>query len=298
MENLILSETWVVVGGGGQLGRSLKSALSLHGKKHYVLPHDQVDITNQESVSELFHKYKPNVLINAAAWTNVNAAEENAKNVFEVNSHAPKLLAIESSKFDTTFVQISTDYIFSGMRDVPWSETDQPHPISIYGKSKFAGEQNVIEYCNSPYYIVRTAWLYSDFGPNFVKQIIRKYFATSEPFGVISNEYGQPTSSSDLADQLILLVDSRVTSGIFHGTNAGEASRWEFASKILELLELDLGRIFPTVGNGAEVIGIRPKYSVLSHDNWKLSNLSCMRHWTEALKSALPAIYTTTKNER
>ncbi len=297
MEDLSLNQKWVVVGGNGQLGKSLRDALSFFQKSYTILSHNEVDITSQQEVQNLFERFRPDVVVNAAAWTNVDSAQFHSAKVFEVNSFGPKNLALEATRHGTTLVQISTDYVFSGNRQRPWGLSDPPSPVSVYGKSKYLGEKNVLEFCNSRHYVVRTAWLYSEYGSNFVKSILRRYRQDLGQFPVVIDQIGQPTSALDLANQLILLVDSALPSGIFHGTNSGATSRYEFAIKILDMLDLDQTRVYPVYNSESDIPNLRPNYSVLSHDMWGDSGLSPMRHWVGALESSLPSINSAIRNE-
>jgi dTDP-4-dehydrorhamnose reductase len=281
---------WLITGANGQLGRSIVEQLNSLEIENYPLIRSDLDVTNRDQIKNIFSRLKPDVVINTAAWTDVEGAESWPDEARSINSDAPAYLAKASKLIGAKFIHISTDYVFSGDSVKPWAESDLPEPNSIYGKSKAAGEANVLfEYPESSY-IVRTAWLYSRFGNNFVKKIAHKALNSEQGLKVVNDQIGQPTCATELSQQIIEMIRVDAVPGIYHGTSSGQASWFDLAQEIFSLLGKDRSMLAPikTVELNQKVI--RPKYSVLGHENWQLAGLKPMKHWKKALEKALPSI--------
>ncbi|MFM8896018.1 MAG: dTDP-4-dehydrorhamnose reductase, partial [Actinomycetales bacterium] len=213
----------LVTGANGQLGSELVDAyLSRATEGDSVVGVDlpEVDITDESAVQAMFERVQPDVVVNCAAWTAVDAAEEQEAAALRVNGTAPGLLAAACAATGAWLVQISTDYVFDGQAQTPYDEDATPNPQSAYGRTKLAGEIAVREQLPERHYIVRTAWLYGVRGANFVKTILKAQ-AERGSVSVVDDQVGQPTYARDLAAQIVALLDRRPAAGIFHGTNEG-----------------------------------------------------------------------------
>jgi dTDP-4-dehydrorhamnose reductase len=280
---------WLILG-GGQLAKSLETELTRNSVRFTSLNHSQLDVTDEKRVSQVFLSERPTVVVNAAAWTNVELAEKHEAEARLVNAVGPEILANASATSESVFVQISTDYVFSGLSRVPWPENALVAPISAYGRTKAEGEEQVTRAYSQGSYIVRTAWLYSHFGKNFVKTMASIAINESREVDVVSDQVGQPTSAYDLAVQIRLLVESNSRNGIYHGTNSGSASWFELAQFIFDFCKANPKRVKPIDTTQNAKLAIRPAYSVLGNANWLREGLSPMRDWRIALKEALPKI--------
>ena len=281
---------WLILGGDGQLGRAMSDELARSNTEFISLSHTQLDITNQNDIDSFFTRELPNVVLNAAAWTNVDLAESQEGEAFLINAHGPKLLAEACAKFDAKFVHLSTDYVFSGISNAPWSETSEVAPVSAYGRTKAAGERAVLDIYPSGSYVVRTAWLYSPWGKNFVKTLLKLALDGSGSIEVVNDQVGQPTSASDLAQQIQQMIVQNVSPGIYHGTNSGQATWFELAQKIFELAQVDCERVVAVNSSRFPRPAKRPAYSVLGHNHWVQVGLNPMQPWQGALMDVFPAI--------
>ena len=280
----------LVTGSNGQLGTELVN-------RYFDRPNDElfvgdlpdIDITSELSIASTFASIAPDVVINCAAWTAVDAAEEKESSAFTVNAEGPAILATYCARAGARLVQISTDYVFGGDATEPYREDSQPGPITAYGRTKLAGENFVRELLPDSHLVIRTAWLYSPTGHNFVKTIIKAQ-RDRETLSVVTDQIGQPTSASDLADQIVTLLDTYSGSGIFHGTNSGVTSWYEFARAIMSEIGEDPERILPTDSSSYVQLAPRPAYSVLGHQGWAAVGMEPMRDWRVALHEAIPDI--------
>lgn len=239
---------------------------------------DDVDITSKEEISKKMNNIKPDFVVNAAAYTDVDGAESNQKLAFEVNAEGVKNLAICCKKNDSILVHVSTDYVFDGSRDT-YDEDAKPKPINVYGRSKYAGEK-YLKLINPPYYLIRTSWLYGSSGKNFVYAILDLAKKQKE-ISVVNDQRGSPTYARDLAESIRYIVEKKPAFGIYHRTNDGVCTWFDFARKIIEFKKLKV-KIKPMTSDKLDRAAKRPKSSVLL--NTKLPKL---RHWEEALKEFL-----------
>lgn len=281
---------WVILGGEGQLGRAMSVELDRNNTKFTSLSHAQLDITKQKAIDNFFARELPDVVLNAAAWTNVDLVESQEENALLINAYGPKLLAEACAKFDAKFVHISTDYVFSGISNSPWSETSEVAPVSAYGRTKAAGERAVLDIYPGGSFVVRTAWLYSPWGKNFVKTLLKFALDGNGSIEVVNDQVGQPTSASDLAHQIQRMIFQNVSPGIYHGTNSGQATWFELAQKIFELAQVDCERVVAVNSSRFPRPAKRPAYSVLGHNHWVQNGLNPMQCWQGALSDAFPAI--------
>ncbi len=281
---------WLIVGGDGQLGRSLSEELSKKGEKFLALNRTQLDITNQNEIHKALHDFHPHVVVNAAAWTNVDAAEKLEVDARLVNATGAGFLAQECLNMNSRLIHISTDYVFSGNSEVPWPEGSKIAPVSAYGRTKAEGEKLVLEFSSECAFIVRTGWLYSKHRHNFAKTMVDLAFRNTDVVEVVNDQIGQPTYSADLANQIYQLINARAPAGIYHATNSGQATWFDFAREIFSLLGVNPNRVVPIDSRKNLRPAVRPAYSVLGHQLWSEVGLQPMRDWRLALEIAIPEI--------
>ena len=287
--------TWVITGGSGQLGIALHENLQARDISHVALSKSDLDITEFEDLMKI-ESYKPSLIVNCAAWTNVDGAEDNEEQVRLVNRIGAKNLAITARKIGIPLIHISTDYVFSGKQKKPWRVEDKTNPISIYGQTKREGELEIQAEYPSSSYIVRTAWLYSPWGRNFAKTILARAIKNI-PSRVVDDQIGQPTSAVDLAEQLRVLAMSGAPFGVYHATNAGSASWFEFAQEIYRIAGADPNLVTPVSTQDFPTRAKRPIFSVLDNSKWSEVNIDAMQDWRIALGSVFPAILGEVKRE-
>jgi len=289
--------SWLVTGGSGQLGIAVSRESDKLGIPFDAWSSKDLDITQSSSVSEAIEKLSPKVIINCAAWTDVDGAESNELSAAKVNSYGAENLAFSAKFCSAKLIHVSTDYVFSGESQTPWQTADEINPQSAYGRSKAEGESRVLAIYPKNSFVVRTAWLYSPWGRNFAKTITKLAVNGEGEVRVVNDQVGQPTSAMDLAKQLVELGLSTSPAGIYHGTNSGLATWFEFAQEIFKLTGADVGRVTPVSSSEYPRPARRPSYSVLSHDAWASTSVKPMRDWRIALAEAMPAIISAVKAE-
>lgn len=270
----------------GQLGQCFQSLAVKHPNIQFVFKSSSdLDITNTANIEDALKDHTFDYCINCAAYTAVDKAEEAIELADKVNHIGAKLLAESCKKFNVTLIHVSTDFVFDGKATVPYLEDDITNPLGVYGKTKLAGEQaisNVLE----NYFIIRTSWLYSEYGNNFLKTMLRLSKERNE-IGVVGDQVGSPTYARDLADMILRLIESKNTSyGVYHYSNKGVVSWYDFAKEIFKLSDssITLNKIetkdYPTPA-------VRPKYSVLHTE--RISKLLDLKipNWKESLKKAI-----------
>lgn len=287
--------TRVILGGSGQLGRALQM-MFLSNEEDFAVPaRSEVDITKKESVSYLA-TYKPSALINCAAWTNVDGAEKDPTKARAINVEGARLLAEFAREARIPFIQISTDYVFSGIDNQPYKVDSETNPANAYGITKLDAEKIIGDIYPQGSYIIRTAWLYSPWGKNFVKTMITRALSR-ETSDVVTDQIGQPTSAIDLSYLVFEVIKRRPKVGTYHGTNRGQASWFEFAQEVYQLANADSELVMPTVSANLPTLAQRPKYSVLDHSEWKKAQIEPLRHWKIALVEAFPLIMAEVEKE-
>ena len=271
----------LIVGSNGQLGKEItRQFQSRYELLLYDIP--SLDITNYQAVESLILNTNPTVVINAAAYTNVEKAEDDEDTAFRVNALGAQNLALVCKKFRAKLVQISTDYVFDGTATIPYEEFDSPNPLSVYGKSKLWGEK-LVEQVGGEYFILRTSWLYGD-GPNFVRTML-KLAEQRDHLMVVADQYGTPTYTKDLVWVVERLIQTEFY-GLYHASNQGSCSWWEFACKIFALAGKSV-QVEPVSTAQYPVKAKRPQYSVLDNKLLRLRGLDVMRPWEEALQDYL-----------
>jgi dTDP-4-dehydrorhamnose reductase len=273
--------SYLVTGARGMLGSDLVEAL--FGRHVTLLGRADLDVTDRDAVVAAVQGH--DVVINAAAYTAVDAAETDEEAALAVNGTAVGLLAEAAASVGARFVTVSTDYVFAGDATEPYAEDEPRAPLNAYGRTKAVGEEAALAAHPDGTYVVRTAWLYGRHGANFPKTMLG-LAASRDTLSVVSDQVGQPTWTMDLARQIVALVDSDAPAGIYHGTNSGSTSWQGFAQETFRLAGLDPERVLPTDSASFVRPAARPSFSVLGHDAWTRAGLSPMRPWQEALAEA------------
>jgi dTDP-4-dehydrorhamnose reductase len=273
---------WLITGAGGQLGAELLRVLA--NRDVVGLKRADLDVADEAAVRDALTEHKPDVVINAAAYTAVDPAEADEAGATRGNVTGPRNLAAATSRTGARLVHVSTDYVFAGDADSPYDEDSPTAPRSVYGRTKRAGELAVLEQ-HPGAYVVRTAWVYGAEGANFVKTMVRLE-RERDVVSVVNDQRGSPTWSRDLAGGLVAIGGSAAEPGIYHCTNAGETTWFGLAQAIFEELGADPGRVSPTTTEAFPRPAPRPAYSVLGNRRWRAANLPAMPHWRDALRAA------------
>jgi len=278
----------LITGGKGQLGRDLEKVLSRAGKYELTcLGHDALDITKPDNVQQAVLSVRPEVIIHAAANTNVDQCERNEDSACLVNALGTRNVTVAAVKIGAKLVYISTDYVFNGKAGRPYTEFDVPDPINIYGKSKLAGERYVASLSNK-YFIVRTSWLYGYYGKNFVKTMLNLAQEKNE-VSVVNDQVGSPTYTKDLAHFIEELVQTELY-GIYHVTNSGFCSWFDFARAIFRMAGLNQIKVAPISTPELNLPAPRPAYSVLDNYCIRIEGMSALQPWKDALQEFLAEI--------
>ncbi|ATH06727.1 dTDP-4-dehydrorhamnose reductase [Halobacteriovorax marinus] len=279
-----------VLGSNGQLGQSLKKVSNLNRAELTFLPSSALDITSKESLSYFFKGLKANdFIINCAAYTAVDKAETEKEKAYKVNSDALELISHFCSIHNTNLIHISTDYVFDGLQNKPINEDMKPSPINIYGHSKLSGENKIINSkCN--FAIIRTSWVFSEFGNNFLKTMIR--LSDQDTLNVVNDQIGSPTYAPDLAACILTVINNFAicNKNIFHYVNSSQCSWYEFSKEIMKLLESNT-IVNPIPSSDYYTPAKRPKYSLLNTNKIELMLGLKIRSWKEALKFCIKEIH-------
>ena len=276
----------LVTGANGQLGQCLQKISSQFEEFEFIFTDSEtLDITIKEEVNDFFWQNAPDFCINAAAYTAVDLAETDIEKAFLVNADGTENLAEACAENNAQFIHVSTDYVFDGENNLAYTEEDFTNPLGVYGASKLAGDELALE-VNPCSVILRTSWVYSEFGKNFVKTMLN-LFATKEELSIVADQFGQPTYANDLAEAIMKIIKSeKITPGIFNFSNLGRISWFDFAEKIAELSEamIKLNAIetsqYPTPAK-------RPKNSVLDLDKISKTYAIQLKSWEESLEDCV-----------
>ncbi|MBB6732275.1 dTDP-4-dehydrorhamnose reductase [Cohnella zeiphila] len=274
--------TLLVTGANGQLGQEL---VRMGDERIHIVGYgrDQLDITDLAQCREALADVRPNAVIHTAAYTAVDQAEAEPDAAYRVNALGTRNMAIAAQEQNTKLCYISTDYVFDGKGSTPYNEYDNTNPQSVYGKSKRAGEALLQSLCNR-YFIVRTSWVYGKYGNNFVKTML-KLALDRDTITVVHDQIGSPTYTYDLAAFLIELVQSEAY-GIYHASNTGTCSWYEFAQAIFEERGISI-RTEPCTTEQFPRPAPRPAYSVMDHSAIRTNGFNDLRHWREGLRAFL-----------
>jgi len=273
----------LVLGAGGQLGQSLRFIANDYPEIQFnFFSRLDLDITNELELKSIFNSLRPNFCVNASAYTAVDKSESEQEQAHLINVEGVKNIALMCQNFDTTLIHVSTDFVFDGSKNSPYTEDDATNPQGVYGKTKRKGELEIIRILKK-HFIIRTSWLYSQFNTNFMKTMLR-LARDRDSLSVVNDQIGTPTHAVDLANAIAKVILSSSTNyGIYHYSNEGKASWYDFAKKIFEVnkIEINLKPIstseFPTPAQ-------RPKYSVLDKSKIKKEFNLLIEEWQDSLK--------------
>ena len=271
----------LITGGAGQLGRDLAEAL---GPRAFALDRSECDVTNPASVAAAVERVSPDAIVNCAAWTDVDGCEGDPERAHAVNAAGARNVAAAAGSAHV--VQVSTDYVFDGRGSRAYTETDATGPVSVYGSSKLEGEVQIAT--AGRWAVVRSAWLYGNGTRNFVAAILRAA-RTRDRLQVVDDQVGSPTSTPDLAAGLVALLERGAT-GVLHGVNMGECSRFEFARAILAEAGLDPARVEPVATSAMPRPAARPAFAPLDGVAWRAAGLPELRPWSQALRDVVPGV--------
>jgi dTDP-4-dehydrorhamnose reductase len=276
----------LVTGANGQLGKELTIVSKAYPYRMFFTDVDTLDITNINSVSDYIRSNSINAVINCAAYTAVDKAEEEPDKATLINKTAVSYLAELAKQYSLPLIHMSTDFVFDGKKTSPYFETDQTNPLSVYGRSKLEGELEIIKTAPT-YAIIRTSWLYSEFGNNFVKTIIRLTRERKE-LNVVSDQTGSPTYAKDLAEAIMKIITKLKpgTKEIFNYSNKGVASWYEFAKEIVTLSKIDCA-IKPIGTKDYPTPATRPAYSVLDKSKIKEYFGLDIPNWRDSLRQCI-----------
>ena len=283
---------WLITGASGQLGSDLARVLGpqpgeavLGGPTVMAAGRADLDVTDSAAVRAAVRAWRPDVIINASAYTAVDAAETDEDAAYLLNATAPGFLAHAAAEAGARLIHVSTDYVFDGAATSPYAEDAPTSPQTAYGRTKLAGEQAVLT-VHPDAHIVRTAWVYGQTGGNFVKTMLR-LAGQNETVSVVDDQRGSPTWSQDLARGLVALAESDAPGGIYHCTNAEDTTWFGFTQAIFAEAGLDPARVLPTTSADFVRPAPRPAYSVLGQAKWEAAGLPPMPTWRAALRAAL-----------
>ena len=276
----------LVTGANGQLGNEMR-ALAAEGSSHTYLFTDvqELDICDEQAVCSFVRENAVEVIVNCAAYTAVDKAEDNPELCDRLNHLAPGYLAAAAEACGAALVQVSTDYVFDGTGHLPYTEEMTPCPNSVYGRTKLAGEEEAMRCCSRTM-IVRTAWLYSTFGNNFVKTMLR-LGRERDHLGVVFDQIGTPTYARDLARAIQTAINQGVVPGIYHFSNEGVCSWYDFTVAIHRLAGISTCHVSPLHTDEYPAKAPRPAYSVLDKTKIKRTNGIVIPHWEESLQECV-----------
>ena len=280
--------TWLVLGAKGQLGQELIHLLKIKNIGAIGSDRNEIDFAKPNEIAEKLAKLNPSRIVNCGAYTQVDKAEEEPELANLINAQAVGVIAKFASERKIPFVHISTDYVFDGTSTISYLEDDKINPQSVYGSSKALGEKEALE--NNPdSYILRTAWVYGEYGSNFPK-VIAKKLRNNEELNVVNDQIGSPTWTFDLASAIIEIVEKKPKPGIYHITNSESCSWFEFAQVIAKTLNIEENLVKPTDSKSFVRPAVRPKFSVLSNTKWENAGLTPLRSWKEAWNKAATTV--------
>lgn len=276
----------LVTGAGGQLGQEILRLSEEYPQFKVIgIARDEVSIDDEERLRAVFESQLPDFLVNCAAYTAVDKAETEQEDAYRVNAKGPAILARICEEFRSRFIHISTDYVFDGSANTPYKESDPTGPQGVYGSSKLQGEQSVME-ANPNALIIRTAWVYSHFGKNFVKTMLRLMKDKPE-IGVVNDQFGSPTYAADLAEAILHIIGSGTwLPGIFHFSNKGHISWYEFAMAIRDMSGSHC-KVNPITTAQYPTPAKRPAYSVLDTDKISTTYRMRIKDWKVSLGNCL-----------
>lgn len=287
-------KTILVTGANGQLGNSIRLKANQHPQYKFLFTDvDTLDITDAAAVKAMVKDNQVNYILNCAAYTAVDKAEDNEDLCRRLNCDAVHVLGEAAREANAKIIHVSTDYVFSGTNYRPYKETDDTRPVSAYGRTKLAGEEALVKVCPDAV-IIRTAWLYSEFGNNFVKTVLR-LGKERDQLGFVFDQAGTPTYAGDLAEAILTVVtaDEKGTfvPGIYHYSNEGVCSWYDFTVKVLQIAGIECN-VRPIETKDYPTRAVRPPYSVLNKGKIKETYGITIPHWEESLRICLKQLLT------
>ncbi len=279
---------FLVTGANGQLGnelRTLSESPKYSEHTYYFTDVADLDICDEKALFDFFSTHEVDVVINCAAYTAVDKAEEDAALCEKINAMAPQVLAQAAQAHGARVLHVSTDYVFDGTNCRPYLESDPTAPVSVYGRTKLAGEEAVMNFCPLSA-VVRTAWLYSTHGNNFVKTMIR-LGRERDALNIVADQVGTPTYAADLAEALLVMSIKGIEPGVYHYTNEGVASWYDFTVAIHRLAGVEGCKLGPICTEDYPTAAARPAYSLLSKAKIKATYGIEIPHWEESLQKCI-----------
>lgn len=276
----------LVTGSSGQLGQCLKQLLlSATDISCYFAAREDLDITNGDEIQRFFSEHNFDYCINTAAYTNVEKAESEQKEAFLINAEGANSLAKACKKHNVVLLHISTDYVFDGMAKTPYQEQDRTNPLNVYGASKLKGEQHIGDTWNK-HFIIRTSWLYSQYGHNFLNSML-EFAKQKKALTITTQQKGTPTNANELAQVLVTIIKTgNARYGVYHFSNQGEATWYDFAKAIFKATgEIDTVNLAKT--EHYATFAKRPAYSVLNCNKLKDTLGITYRNWEDSLKQII-----------
>ncbi len=285
-----------VTGANGQLGNEMRFLSVVHPEYDYLFTDvEELDLCNEPAVRAFVPDNQIQVVVNCAAYTAVDKAEDNVEACTRLNRDVVGYLAEAAAANGAALIQLSTDYVFDGTQHLPYTETDPTCPVSVYGKTKLAGEQLALQRCPDAM-VIRTAWLYSAFGNNFVKTMIR-LGKERDALGVVFDQIGTPTYARDLAGVIFTAIGQGVLPGVYHFSNEGVCSWYDFAKTIHRLAGITCCKVNPVHTAEYPAKAPRPAYSVLDKTKIKHTYGIEIPHWEESLRACLRELGTKTQKD-
>ena len=287
----------LVIGKNGQVGQSIQNLVNKTSNSNLsdygfvFVGRDELDLSNASNIQAYFEKNKFDVVINCAAFTDVEKAEVDENDASLINHIAVKEVATIAKKNNMKLIHISTDFVFDGDKREPYIESDKTSPVNIYGKTKLAGEFAAISIMKFNAIVLRSSWIYSEFGNNFVDTIIKNATLKGQ-LNIISDQFGTPTYANDLAETIIDILNKdkfnerEMPSEIYHYSNEGECTWFDFAKEIVDILQIDCN-LSPITSDDYPQLAKRPKYSVLSKKKISEEFDLNINYWKDSLKSCL-----------
>ena len=273
----------MVLGSNGQLGQVIVEKLLLKNYQVHAFDKSQLDITDSKLLNIALKDIRPEFLVNCAAWTNVVDAEMYKDLALKINGESLKNLSKNCASQNIKLVHFSTDHVFSGKENFPYKVDSEKNPVNYYGYTKSIGEDYILNCVDLQYWILRTSWLYGNSNNDFINKILNQYKLGQFPIRVVSDQFGHPTYVYDLAERFILMVELGTKTGVYHASNSGLTSWYEFAVKFSELLGLDTNKFVPASTKDFDSKVSRPMCVSLDFTNWAEVELSQLRSWDDAL---------------
>ncbi|MCL1868168.1 MAG: dTDP-4-dehydrorhamnose reductase [Paludibacter sp.] len=280
-----MKKTILITGSNGQLGNEMRLLSENYANRYNFIFTDvaELDITNISDLRDFFNHTKIDFIVNCAAYTAVDKAEDDVELCYKINCDAVENLAKIAREHNINIIHVSTDYVFDGKTHLPYAETMNVNPASVYGKSKLAGEQILQKICPDAV-IIRTSWLYSSFGNNFVKTMLR-LGKERETLNVVFDQIGTPTAAADLAAAIMQIIDfEKFTGGIYHFSNEGAISWYDFTKAIHRIARITTCKVNPIESKNYPARAPRPFYSVLNKDKIKQTYQIEVPYWEDSLQ--------------